>query len=76
MTTIQNRKHLAFLLHYPSKNKCLLWPDYYENAKEEIDASFVEIDHDISNQIGFKASLMKEKDFKVFIKKTKKDKTN
>ena len=65
-------KHFAFLLHYPTRDKCLMWPNWYENDKEEIDASFKEIDHDISKQIGFHAFLTKEQPYKVFVKKTKK----
>lgn len=63
-------KHFAFLLHYPSKDKCLLWPGFYEDNQEEIDKSFSEVKHDISKQIGFNAFFDRQP-YKVFVKKVK-----
>jgi hypothetical protein len=64
-------KHFAFLLHYPSKDKCLLWPGYYEDNKEEIDKGFVETDNRLEKQIGFHSFLTEKQPYKVFVKKTK-----
>lgn len=65
-------KHFAFLLHYPFQDKCLLWPGWYEDSKEEIDENFQEVEHDISGQVGFHAFLSKQP-YKVFIKKEKEE---
>jgi hypothetical protein len=68
---VYQAKHFAFILHTPSKNKCLLWPGFYEDNQEEIDKGFVETDQDITSIIGLNAFLQKEQPYKVFIKKTK-----
>lgn len=69
-----NQKHFAFILHTPAKDKCLMWPAYYEDAQEEIDKGFKEVEHDITKQIGFHAFLKREQPYKVFVKKTKQEK--
>lgn len=67
----QQPKHFAFFLHYPSKDKCLMWPGWYEDSQAEIDKGFTEIQHDVTKQIGFHASLNSVQPYKVFVKKTK-----
>lgn len=67
-------KHFAFLLHYPSKGKFLMWPGFYEDHKAEIDKSFSEVEHDVSDQIGFHA-IFEKNPYKVFVKKVKQNKS-
>ena len=67
-------KHFAFLLHIPSKGKCVLWPSYYEDSQAEIDKDFREISEDLSKFIGFHTFLQREQPYKIFVKKTKNDK--
>lgn len=60
------------MLHYPSKDKCLMWPGFYEDAKDQIDSGFEETDRDIKSAIGFHALLENgHQPYKVFVKKTK-----
>lgn len=68
---IYQAKHFAFILNLPSKNKCLMWPGFYEDHQEEIDKTFEEVEYDLTKILGFNAFLEKEQPYKVFIKKTK-----
>lgn len=70
---MQPIKHFAFLLHYPKKDKCLLWPGFYEDCKEEIDKDFKEVEYDIHQLVEWHAFLERQ-GYKVFIKKTREDK--
>lgn len=69
-------KHFVFILNIPSKDKCLMWPGYYEDHKDEIEKDYEEVlDYDISKQIGYHASFMKgDHPHKVFTAKVKQNK--
>lgn len=61
--------HLAFLMNCPSEGKFMMFPDYYENMKEEIDSTCEEIEFDLTN-IRWSAEL-KNTQYKVFKVKSK-----
>ncbi len=61
-------KHLAFLLDCPSKGEFMMFPDYYENIKEDIDKKYEQVDFEIT-KLRWEAELTRTP-YKVF--KTKK----
>lgn len=64
-----DNKHLAFLLLKKVPFGYVMFPDYYENMKDEIDASFEEVSFDIQN-LRWHAKLV-DVPYKVFTFKKK-----